>query len=71
MSNDQQEQDVVSTNELIMQRRAKLEALRAQGLAYPAGFQRKDLAATLLDKILDNKVIASVTNSPFCMLTSL
>src|SRR5690242_5652795 len=42
------EQDnVVDTNELIEQRRAKLAALRAEGIAYPNDFRRDALAAYL------------------------
>lgn len=44
-----EQQDVtLSTNELIEQRRNKLSALRMEGIAYPTGFQRHDLATDLL-----------------------
>ena len=43
-----QDQDIiVDTNELIAQRRAKLDELRAHGNAYPNGFVRDALAADL------------------------
>lgn len=41
----EQENSVVDTNELIAQRRAKLQELRAKGNAYPNDFQRDTLAA--------------------------
>ncbi len=43
----EQENDVVDTNELIAQRRAKLKELRANGNAYPNDFQRDTLAAQI------------------------
>lgn len=46
MTQDNQEMSV-DTNELIAQRRAKLDQLRTQGMAYPSGFVRDALAAYL------------------------
>ncbi len=37
-------------NQIIAERRAKLQALRAKGIAFPNQFQRDDLAADLLEK---------------------
>ena len=37
-------------NKLIEERREKLKALRAKGIAYPNDFRRKDLAAALHEK---------------------
>lgn len=48
MTHQNVDQDsVVDTNELIAQRRAKLEELRASGNAYPNGFERDALALNL------------------------
>ena len=47
MSNDQSSQDG-DENHLIAERRAKLQAWRAQGVAYPNDFRRDALAADLL-----------------------
>jgi lysyl-tRNA synthetase class 2 len=44
MTEPQQPQD---TNQIIAERRAKLAALRALGIAYPNGFEREHLAAEL------------------------
>ncbi len=43
-----EENSVVDTNELILQRRAKLAELRAKGIAFPNNFHREHLAATVL-----------------------
>ncbi|MHB1949441.1 MAG: lysine--tRNA ligase [Gammaproteobacteria bacterium] len=43
----EQENEILDTNELIAQRRAKLAALRAHGNAYPNDFHRNTLAAKL------------------------
>ncbi|MGZ8264271.1 MAG: lysine--tRNA ligase [Burkholderiales bacterium] len=40
----------LDTNQVIAERREKLKALRAQGNAYPNDFQRKELAAELVEK---------------------
>ncbi len=48
MTQQEQENVIVDTNELIAQRRTKLEELRQQGNAYPNGFIRDALAADLL-----------------------
>lgn len=45
---DQQQENEVSTSDLIEQRRAKLAAWREQGHAYPTGFHRDALAVNLL-----------------------
>ncbi len=48
MNHENQDQEsVIDTNELIAQRRAKLEVLRSQGNAYPNGFVRDALAQQL------------------------
>lgn len=48
MSDQQQENEIVNTNDLIEQRRAKLASWRRQGGAFPSGFHRKDWAADIL-----------------------
>lgn len=45
---DQNENDVIDTNDLIEQRRAKLSAWRQLGKAYPTHFRRTALAADVL-----------------------
>ena len=40
-------------NQIIAERRAKLHAIRAKGIAFPNQFQRDDLAADLLEKYED------------------
>jgi lysyl-tRNA synthetase class 2 len=40
-------------NQIIAERRAKLDALRAKGIAFPNQFQRDDLAADLIEKYED------------------
>lgn len=44
---NEQENVTLDTNELIEQRRSKLSALRAEGIAYPNDFRRDSLAANL------------------------
>jgi len=44
------ESQVVDTNELILQRRQKLAALREKGIAFPNSFKRKHLAKKLHDQ---------------------
>lgn len=48
MSEQHQENETVSTHDLIEQRRAKLAEWRAKGNAYPTGFHRDALAANML-----------------------
>lgn len=48
MTEQQEHEQVVSTNELIEQRRAKLAQLRMDGIAYPTGFHRDAVSADLL-----------------------
>lgn len=48
-----EQQEIVDTNDLIEQRRAKLAAWRDAGHAYPAGFHRDALAADLLSHYHD------------------
>ncbi len=42
-------------NKLIEERREKLKALRAQGIAFPNDFRSKDLASELARKILGER----------------
>jgi lysyl-tRNA synthetase class 2 len=44
---EQENNDVIDTNELIAQRRSKLDALRSHGIAFPNDFRRDALAAPL------------------------
>lgn len=53
MSEHNQENEIVSTHDLIEQRRAKLAEWREHGGAYPSGFHRDALAAPLLAKYGD------------------
>lgn len=53
MADPQQENETISTHDLIEQRRAKLAAWREQGDAYPTGFHRDALAAGLLKQYSD------------------
>ena len=46
-------QPPVDENSLIAERRAKLNALRAQGIAYPNDFRREDFAGTLQADFID------------------
>src|SRR3954471_15529625 len=41
-------------NQIIAERRAKLQALRAKGNAYPNQFQRDNLAGDLIEKYADS-----------------
>jgi lysyl-tRNA synthetase class 2 len=50
MSDQQQDQPELSTNDLIEMRRAKLAQWREQGQAFPSGFHRDALAANLLQE---------------------
>jgi lysyl-tRNA synthetase, class II len=47
---EQQPSGREDTNQIIEERRAKLSALRARGVAYPNDFRRHDLAADILDQ---------------------
>src|SRR5437868_14071534 len=49
----QQENEIVDTNDLIEQRRNKLEEWRSSGKAWPTDFRRDSLAADLLAKYSD------------------
>ena len=49
----QQESEVINTNDLIEQRRAKLADWRKDGKAFPSGFQRDALSADLLKEYGD------------------
>lgn len=62
MTDDQQENEV-STSDLIEQRRIKLAAWREQGNAYPTGFHRDALAANLL-KDYGDKAEAELEANP-------
>jgi lysyl-tRNA synthetase class 2 len=53
MSDEQQESGVLSTNDLIEQRRAKLAEWRKTERAFPSGFHRDALAANLLKEYGD------------------
>ena len=53
----------MDANELIAQRRAKLEALRAKGNAYPNDFHRNALAADLHANY-ENKTEAELESDP-------
>lgn len=50
---NEMQNDVVSTLDLIEQRRAKLQEWRQKGAAYPTGFHRNALAARLLAQYTD------------------
>lgn len=60
---DQQQENEVSTSDLIEQRRIKLAAWREQGNAFPTGFHRDALAANLLRDYSD-KTEAELEASP-------
>jgi lysyl-tRNA synthetase, class II len=47
---NEQQAPILDTNQIIAERRAKLEQLRARGNAYPNGFFRKDFAGDLVEK---------------------
>jgi lysyl-tRNA synthetase class 2 len=47
---DEQQMALADTNQVIEERRQKLKALRAKGIAYPNDFKRKHLAAELTEK---------------------
>lgn len=57
------ENTILDTNELIAQRRAKLEELRKKGMAYPNDFRRDVLAANLLAKY-ENKTEPELEAEP-------
>jgi lysyl-tRNA synthetase, class II len=63
MSDQPQENEIVNTSDLIEQRRAKLAAWRKRGHAYPSGFRRNALAASLLQANQD-KTEAELEASP-------
>jgi lysyl-tRNA synthetase class 2 len=58
-----QENEILDTNELIEQRRAKLAALREEGIAYPNDFRRDALAAHLHSEY-DNKTESELEANP-------
>jgi lysyl-tRNA synthetase, class II len=47
---DEQQSPAQDTNRIVEERRAKLKALREKGVAYPNDFERRDLAADLVER---------------------
>jgi lysyl-tRNA synthetase class 2 len=61
---EQQPSGGEDTNQIIEERRAKLSALRARGVAYPNDFRRHDLAADILDQYGKTEREALEANQP-------
>lgn len=62
MSDEKQENEVIDTNDLIAQRRAKLAEWRTQGKVFPTHFRRDALAADLLSQYADSQADALEAN---------
>ncbi|MBD3609734.1 MAG: lysine--tRNA ligase, partial [Gammaproteobacteria bacterium] len=62
-NNDKQNETVVDENELIAQRRAKLTALREEGVAFPSDFRRNTVAGEILAEY-ENKSAEELEANP-------